>query len=423
MKALINLRALVAQVVFDVVEQGRSLSAVLPVSQSQVRDKDRALLQELAFGVLRTLPLLEWQVSQLMSRALTGKQRTVHYLILLGVYQLLYTRIPAHAVLSETVNASAALKRPAFKGLVNGVLRQFQRQQQALHQAAQQHNCRYLHPQWLLSRLQQVYPDCWQHIVQANNQRPPMWLRVNLRHISREDWLRLWQETGAIAYPDPGCPAAIRLASPVPVQVLPGFNHGWISVQDINAQRCVELLDPKDDETLVDMCAAPGGKTTHILELAPGARVLALDVDSRRLQRVQENLQRMGMQAELSACDGRYPQSWSKNQQFDRILLDAPCSATGVIRRHPDIKWLRRDTDIAQLVSLQAELLNAAWSCLKPGGTLVYATCSLLPEENQQQISGFLTATPDARLSAPVEQLLPDENQGDGFFYARLSKV
>lgn len=445
MKTPATLRALAAQLVYQVVERGQSLSTLLPVSQSVLAEKAQPLLKELTFGVLRTLPLLEWFASQLIARPLTGKQRQLHYLILLGFYQLAYSRIAPHAVVSETVNATLVLKCPALKKLVNGVLREFQRRQQTLQAAAQQQPCRYLHPDWLLLRLQQAWPDRWQQIIDANNQRPPMWLRINPRHISRDDWMQCWLQQGLqqslnsvepaddpqqhhiapaknTPWPHPQRLQAVRLEIPVPVHTLPGFTEGWLSVQDAGAQRCVELLAPQNGEHIVDLCAAPGGKTTHILELAPAAQVVAVDISDSRLKRVRDNLQRMAMQAEIIVADGCHQQQWSGNHFFDRILLDAPCSATGVIRRHPDIKWLRRDSDIGQLVALQAILLRTAWSRLKPGGTLLYATCSLLPEENQQQIQTFLAATADACLSSPMEQLFPGEDHSDGFFYARLLK-
>ena len=220
----------------------------------------------------------------------------------------------------------------------------------------------------------------------------------------------------------------MRLETPAPVHALPGFNEGWVTVQDASAQGCVNYLLPEDGEQILDLCCAPGGKTTHILEVAPQANVMAVDVDEKRLSRVYDNLKRLGMKATVKQGDGRYPKQWCGEQQFDRILLDAPCSATGVIRRHPDIKWLRRDRDIAELAQLQAEILNATWSHLKSGGTLVYATCSILPEENQQQIAAFLARTPDAVLSEtgtpekPGRQNLPGAEDGDGFFYAKLIK-
>lgn len=428
MKKTVNIRSLAAQTIEQVVEQGQSLSQVLPAVQLKVPEKDRALLQALCFGVLRTLPQLEWIVKQLMSRPMTGKQRTVHYLILVGLYQLLHTRIPAHAALAETVEGAIAIKRPAFKGLINGVLRQFQRQQETLLANAAQDESHYLHPQWLLQRLKKAYPHQWQTIVDANNQQPPMWLRVNRQHHSREEWLKLLAETGLTGTAHSQYPDAVLLETPVPVQILPGFDKGWVTVQDASAQGCVDLLAPKNDEFILDLCAAPGGKTTHILERAPTARVMAVDVDAQRIKRVHENLERLGMQAEVKQGDGRFPQQWCEGAKFDRILLDAPCSATGVIRRHPDIKWLRRDRDIAELATLQKQILEAVWPYLKSGGTLLYATCSVLPEENKDQISAFLDQHNDATLvetgdsKNPGIQNLPTVTGGDGFYYAKLIK-
>ena len=333
-----------------------------------------------------------------------------------------------YAALAETVEGAVAIKRPQLKGLINGVLRQFQRQQEALLAEFAEHENRYLHPKWLLKRLQQAWPQQWQEIVEANNQRPPMWLRVNRNHHSRDEWLALLNETGLEGFTHPDYPDAVRLATPAPVHALPGFAEGWVTVQDASAQGCMRYLQPENGERILDLCAAPGGKTTHILEVAPQAQVMAVDIDEQRLSRVYDNLKRLGVKAEVKQGDGRFPEQWCGSEQFDRILLDAPCSATGVIRRHPDIKWLRRDRDIAELAQLQAEILNAIWGHLKPGGTLVYATCSILPEENSQQIAAFLARTPDAELHAtgtpasPGQQNLPGVEEGDGFFYAKLIK-
>lgn len=428
MKKQINLRSMAAQAVEQVVEQGQSLSQILPALQQKVSDKDKALLQELCFGVLRTLPQLDWLINKLMSRPMTGKQRTVHYLIMVGFYQLLHTRIPPHAALAETVEGAVVIKRPQLKGLINGVLRQFQRQQEALQEEFNHNEARFLHPSWLLKRLQKAWPTQWESIVEANNARPPMWLRVNRNHHSRDGWLALLTEAGMEGFAHELYPDAVRLASPVPVHALPGFDQGWVTVQDASAQGCMTFLEPQNGEYILDLCAAPGGKTTHILEAAPEAQVLAVDIDEQRLSRVYDNLKRLGMKAEVKQGDGRYPAQWCGEQQFDRILLDAPCSATGVIRRHPDIKWLRRDRDIVELAKLQAEILDAVWPHLKKGGTLVYATCSVLPEENSQQIAAFLSRTPDAQLSVtgtqdhPGKQNLPAAEDGDGFFYAKLIK-
>jgi 16S rRNA (cytosine967-C5)-methyltransferase len=428
MKKNTNLRSLAALAIEQVLEQGQSLSNVLPVMQQKVADKDRALLQELSFGVLRTLSQLDWLINKLMARPMTGKQRSVHYLIMVGLYQLLHTRIPPHAALAETVEGAVAIKRPQLKGLINGVLRQFQRNQESLLEEFAATENRFLHPAWLVKRIKKAYPKQWQSVLDANNQRPPMWLRVNRNHHTRDEWLTLLEQAGMKGFAHEAYSDAVRLETPAPVFALPGFDEGWVTVQDASAQGCMNYLTPKNGEVILDLCAAPGGKTTHILEVAPAANVLAVDVDEQRLSRVYENLKRLGMKAEVKQGDGRYPSQWCGEKQFDRILLDAPCSATGVIRRHPDIKWLRRDRDIAELAQLQAEILDATWAHLKPGGTLVYATCSILPEENCEQISAFLKRTPDAALHEtgnaehPGVQNLPAAEEGDGFFYAKLIK-
>ncbi|MEA9395289.1 16S rRNA (cytosine(967)-C(5))-methyltransferase RsmB [Lelliottia amnigena] len=423
-----NLRSMAASAIEKVVEQGQSLSNILPPLQQKVSDKDKALLQELCFGVLRTLPQQEWLISKLMSRPMTGKQRTIHYLIMVGFYQLLHTRIPPHAALAETVEGAVVIKRPQLKGLINGVLRQFQRQQEELLAEFADSDQRFLHPEWLLKRLQKAYPSQWQAIVEANNQRPPMWLRVNRNHHTRDEWLALLETAEMNGFTHDAYPDAIRLASPAPVQALPGFEQGWVTVQDASAQGCMTYLEPQNGDRILDLCAAPGGKTTHIIEVAPKASVMAVDIDEQRLSRVYDNLKRLGMKAEVKQGDGRTPAQWCGDEQFDRILVDAPCSATGVIRRHPDIKWLRRDRDINELAQLQSEILDAIWPHLKPGGTLVYATCSVLPEENSQQIAAFLKRTSNATLRTtgtpdkPGIQNLPGAEDGDGFFYAKLIK-
>lgn len=423
-----NLRSAAALALSQVFDQGVSLSEALPIQQRTVAEKDRALLQEMCFGVLRTYPLLDWLVRQLMARPLSGRQAVIHYLLCVGLYQLLYLRIPDHAVLSETVQGAVTLKRAQLKNVVNGVLRQFLRQREDLLNRAKTAPCRYLHPDWLTARLQRAWPTQWETIIDANNQRPPMWLRVNRQYHTREAYLTLLQNAGITAQAHPRSPCALRLDKPWPVQQLPGFEQGWVTVQDVAAQQTIEWLEPQNGELILDLCAAPGGKTTHILETAPEAIVWAADVSAERMQRVRANLARLHQQANLIVADARQPAEWCAGQRFDRILLDAPCSATGVIRRHPDIKWLRRDSDIVSLVELQYAILTTIWPFLKPGGTLVYATCSVLPEENVEQIRRFMAEYADAQLSgtgdpaSPGLQLFPEPEGGDGFFYARLIK-
>lgn len=424
-----NLRSIAAKAIGQVLDKGQSLSVVLPELQKNISDKDKALLQELCFGTLRVLPELEWYLQQLMSKIMTGKQRPLHYLLLIGLYQLLYTRIPPHAAVAETVNGAIALKRPQMKGLINGVMRQFQRQQQELTEQAKAQADHFLHPSWLLQRIQNSYPEQWQQIIEANNQKPPMWLRVNRQHHSRDEYLKILQQANIEAFIHPEYPDALRLATPYPVMRLPGFDSGWVTVQDASAQGCIPLLEPKNDDIILDLCAAPGGKTTHILEAAPRAQVTAVDIDENRLKRITENLNRLQQQATVLRGDGRTPEAWNSGQKFDRILLDAPCSATGVIRRHPDIKWLRRNSDIDELVVLQKEIIDAIWPQLKSGGTMIYATCSILPEENKLQMDNFLQRHEDAQLvnlgddNSPYRQNLPSPDGGDGFFYAKLVKA
>ncbi len=421
-----NIRAICAQAIFNVLEDGQSLSTALTLLSHKIAEKDRALVQEICFGVMRVLPELNFYIHTLMSKVLTGKNRVLHYLLLVGIYQILYTRIPEHAAVGETVNAVNDLKKSALKGLVNGVLREFLRQQASLQQKFildnKQQTSQILHPSWLLNRLKQAYPQQWQNIINANNQKPPMWVRVNLNHYSVSEYQQLLAEQQIESEAFADLPCAIRLLSPVNVTKLPYFAEGAVTVQDLSAQYAAYLLAPKNGEQILDMCAAPGGKTTHILEIAPKANLLAVDVDASRAKRIEENLARLKQVAEVKVGDGLTPEKWCSGRQFDRILLDSPCSATGVIRRHPDIKWLRRDSDIAQLTELQHAILTNIWSYLKTDGTLVYATCSILPDENKFQIERFLKENSNAQLMGDMKQFLPTAQGGDGFFYAVLKK-
>ncbi|PSW83948.1 16S rRNA (cytosine(967)-C(5))-methyltransferase RsmB [Photobacterium damselae] len=424
-----NVRAAAAQVIYQVVDQGQSLSTALPAAQQQIKERDQALLQEICYGVLRWLPRLESITQKLMDKPLKGKQRVFHHLILVGLYQLGYMRIPAHAAVAETVNATKNLKKPQLRGLVNAILRNYQRQQQELDAQAVSHDAgKYGHPSWLLKLLKQAYPNDVDAICAANNTKAPMWLRVNRQHHNRDEYRKLLDAEGIATELHPQAGDALRLLSPCDVYKLPGFEQGWVSVQDAAAQLAIEYLQPQAGELILDCCAAPGGKTAHILEHVPSAQVVAIDCDEHRLARVHDNLQRLNLQAKVLCADARYPEKWWDGDKFDRILLDAPCSATGVIRRHPDIKWLRRGEDIAALAQLQAEIFDAMWLQLKSGGTLVYATCSITPQENRDQVSAFLTRTADATLvgseaTNPGRQILPGEENMDGFYYAVLQKA
>lgn len=425
-----NVRALAAGVIAQVLRYGCSLTTSLQGNYLTLAESDRSLLQSICFGVLRNLPRLEWYLQQLMSSSLARKRPEIHALLLVGCYQLAYTRVPGYAAINETVAGASLLKGEQFKGLVNGVLRQFLRQKDLLTQASNlPDEPMLLHPSWLLRRLQQAYPNSWQSIVEQNNRLPPLWLRVNLHLQSREEYLEKLRTVGIEGQTHPEVREAILLQNSVPVAELPGFATGAVTIQDLSAQYAASLLAPRDGEMILDLCSAPGGKASHILEYAPKARLLAVDNDPKRLDRTRENLARLGLRAELICGDATIPKEWAEGRLFDRILLDAPCSATGIIRRHPDIKWLRRSGDIPWLAAQQMAMLRAVWPYLKPGGLLLYATCSVLPEENSEQVARFLLLEPSALLEQTVGektigwQLLPDSLGGDGFFYAKLRKL
>ena len=425
-------RAVAEQIILEVLDQGKSLSTLIPEAQHQLEPKDLPLVQEITFGICRVLPRLESIIKQLVAKPLKGKTRLVHCLLLVGLYQLLYMRIPSHAAVDEVVNAAKTLKLDSFRALTNGVLRRFLREQEQILAIVDKH-WQTLHPEWFVNKIKKAYPH-WREIVEANNQRPPMWLRVNQQHIQPKDYVALLGELANQTENSTACVPdyAILLEHPVSVNQLPNFEQGWATVQDAHAQWSAELLDAQNNEMILDACAAPGGKTTHILEKAPQAVVFALDIEENRLKRVRENLARLNQTATVICGDASQPDTWlEEGVMFNRILLDAPCSATGVIRRHPDIKWLRKETDIAELVNLQAKILETLWVRLKPNGTLLYATCSILSEENSLQIQRFLENHIDAEAvemdfhgeKVTEKQFFPQLNGGDGFFYAKLKKV
>ncbi len=435
MKRKLKARVVAARVLLRVMVDGRSLSAALPQQLSTLSDPaERPLTQELCYGVMRYVVRLEAIAQQLLNKPLKRKDRDVECLILLGLYQLIYMRIPSHAVVAETVEAVNAIGKSWAKGLVNAVLRNFQRKQEAiLAQVDQTPALQYAHPQWLLTMIREPWPDEWQSIVAANNQYPPMVLRVNPAHGSRDEYLQRLQADEIAASEMANVPSAIMLAQSLDVARLPGFSAGHVSVQDGAAQLAAWLLALQPGQRVLDACSAPGGKCCHILEQQPRlAEVVAVDADEQRLQSVRENLVRIKLSANVIHGDASRPDGWWDGQQFDRILLDAPCSASGVIRRHPDIKQLRREEDIATLVVLQREILEAMWPLLAPGGLLLYATCSIFPQENHLQIERFLETHHDAKAqpitaswgrAMPVgRQILPGDEGMDGFYYAPLLK-
>jgi 16S rRNA (cytosine967-C5)-methyltransferase len=428
-------RAAAALAVHAVCHQGRSLTDALAEAPAAQDPRDTALLHELAFGTLRLLPRLQALTAILLRRPPKPADRVIEALLFVGLYQLMATRIPAHAAVSATVAAARDLQRPWVTGLINASLRRFQREQSALlERVSTSPAARWLFPDWLLQRLQRAWPQDWESIVEASNGRGPMFLRVSPLHGDSAGYASRLAAAGLQVRAVPEHPQALRLESPQAAAELPGFALGLVSVQDINAQWAARLLDPQPGETVLDACAAPGGKTAHLIENA-GAKVAvtAVDKDPARVATLEANLARLGLVATVLVGDATQPLSDWPGAPYGRILLDAPCSATGVIRRHPDIKYLRRADDIPALVQTQAAMLDGLWPLLAPGGRLLYATCSLLPEENEQQMRAFLQRCPDAselpielplgRPRAPGCQLLPAEDGGDGFYYALLKKA
>ena len=432
-----RLRAEAARAVHAVRVDGRSLDTALAYAEQHVGETDRALLRHLCYECLRHHWQLRGQLGVLLSKPLARRDAIVEDLLAIGLTQLQHTRIKPHAVVSETVEAARRLRRPRMAGLVNAVLRRYQRETPQADTPEARSN----HPAWLLAHFAADWPDQADDIVAANQQRAPMWLRINQRHGSVDDWLARHRT----AFPDlapadiePGFEAAVRLAVPQAVDELPGFGDGHVSVQDAAAQLAAPWLLHDGGERVLYACAAPGGKTAHLSELAgPAAALTAIDSDSERLERVRETLARTGGSATVLHADASNTETWWDGTPFDRILLDAPCSATGVIRRHPDIALLRRADDIDALAARQAALLASLWQVLAPGGRLLYVTCSVLAAENDHIVGRFLANQSDAHeesvlpnnnIRALMErkphgwQLLPGTRGVDGFYYASLRK-
>ena len=441
-------RAEAARVVDAVVTLGRSLDAALADAEPRLPDSELPLLRAMAYGVLRYHWRLSEHIDRYLSRPLKRRDAIIHALLAVGVYQLVDMRIGDHAAVNLTVEATRKLKRPKFAGLVNGILRAYLREPPDASDPgpADSSDVGNDHPQWLIDRIRADWPEQWPQILAANNERAPMWLRVNTRQTDAGAYLAAIEArpdaaTAVVGHLEPGLPSAVRLQQPSAVDALPGFDDGAVSVQDGAAQLAAPWLlgeSPGANERVLDLCAAPGGKSGHLLELAgPDVALTALDSDAPRLERVAETIARLGFRADVRCADAAETQSWWDGREYDRILLDAPCSASGVIRRHPDIKHLRRPGDIKALAVTQRRLLDAAWTTLRPGGRLLYVTCSVLAAENQDVIGAFLACHDDAvenRLlpnnnirALMIErsngyQVLPGTRDMDGFFFACLDK-
>jgi len=427
-----------------VLRDGQSLSGLQ--SSADIPSRDIAFARMLSFGVLRFYHRLQAQLKPLMKKSLKAKDLDVQLVMLMALYQLQYTRVPDYAVVDAAVRQIRKSKKHWAAKMVNAVLRSFIRQQAdsaAAEQAFSSDEARYAHPQWIIDRLKDDWPQHWQQILQAGNQQAPMTLRVNLQKISRDDYRQALYEQGIEATALMDMPAALVLTEAQNVRQLPGYADGWFSVQDAGAQLAAQILSPAANSRILDACAAPGGKTAHCFELQPQIELTALDIADNRLQRLVENCQRLGFAPVVLRGDASHPESWWQGQLFEKILLDVPCSASGVIRRHPDIKHLRRAEDIELLQQTQRDILLKSWELLKPGGQLLYATCSVFKVENEQQIEWFLQQRADASLnelplsvdSVDIQpgisasgraklglQLFPQDKLHDGFYYALLQK-
>jgi 16S rRNA (cytosine967-C5)-methyltransferase len=419
----------------------RALSEVLDENKNlgdsealaRIQDgRDAALARNLTYGVLRWLGALEWLAAELLARPIKNRETDVKRLVLLGLQQLWHDHTASHAAVNETTECARLLGKPWAVGLINAVLRRFLREREALLRSLEQAGMQFAHPGWLLKEIQQDWPVHWREIIAANNLQAPLWLRINRQKADEEALRGQLQAAGFATGGHAFARDAISISPAVAVNNIPGFEAGWLSVQDPAAQLARDLLDPHDGERILDACAAPGGKTAHLLESRAGLDMTVLDRQPKRIEQIEDNLDRLGLNAVTLAADAMQTESWWNGEKFHKILLDAPCSATGVIRRHPEIKWLRSNAQVDAVVKTQAGLLTALWPLLEPGGVLVYATCSILKRENSQQIQNFLAQHTDAVLEDPVvewgtagplgRQIMPGEAGMDGFFYAVLRK-
>ncbi len=420
--------------VLAAVFRGQALTEAL--NHSCVAANDPAFVQAIAYGVLRQHPRYPRLLEHLLDKPLKLGDQDVHCLLQAALYQLEGMRVPPHAAVNTSVQAARRLKKPWAAALVNAVLRRFQREGASLVAALEQETeVRYALPVWMIGQLQSDWPDDWSGLASSLGQQAPLWLRVNQGQQSRKDYVARLVKKGLTARPyrGAGLSSALVLDQAVAVEMLPGFAEGAVSVQDAGAQLATELLAPQPGDLVLDACAAPGGKSCHLLEYAQGIRLVAVDNSAERLLRVSDNLNRLGLVAECYQGDACAPAGEWSQLAYDRILLDAPCSATGVIRRHPDIKLLRRESDLPALVKTQRQALAVLWALLKPGGRLLYATCSLLSLENEAVVAAFLSQHAEAK-ELPIEadwgvarrhgrQSLPSRDPMDGFYYALLEKT
>lgn len=433
-------RHVAIKVLSNILLKKGSLSTQLARHQSSVAIEHTPLLKELCFGVCHQYPKLNSIGLHLLAHPFEEKDTDLYALLLLGFYQLTYMNIPDHAAINESVEACRHLDKEWATKLINAVLRRYQREErEIIEQLIKMPSIEFNHPKWLVKRFKKHWPEQFERIITSSNSRAPMCIRVNDQQVSRETYINKLKERGIDCSKGLYSPSSLYLKEPVGINQLPFFQIGEVSIQDEAAQLSAHILSPENGDRVLDACAAPGGKTGHLLEVSPSIELTAVELESWRLEKIESNLDRLSYQANLICADASDLAAWWNKNPFDKILLDVPCSATGVIRRNPDIKINRKPADIEELVVIQKAILNNVWQTLKPDGYMLYATCSLLPEENELQIANFLTNQKDAR-EVPLDslngtlrsdwgvevshgkQLFPNESGHDGFYYCLLKK-
>ena len=425
-------RFIAIKVLSRVLQKGESLSTAIPKEIKNLDERDRPLVQALVYGVLRWRWTLDSILSKHIKKPLKAKDQDVYIILMLGAFQLLWMRTPDYAAVDGAVKSSLKIKKKWSKGFINAILRQIIRERDEIDYA-ENIEAKYSHPQWLIKRIKSDWPESWHDILNQANEEAPMTLRIDTHQTSLADYKKQLNEVELDGLEIDSVSTALVLEQAADVFRLPGFEEGRVSVQDGAAQLAAHLIQLEPEQKVLDACAAPGGKTAHMLQTEPSIKVDAVDISELRLERVEENLERLNLQANLITSDISQPKEWWDEEQYDRILLDAPCSATGVIRRHPDIKSLRWETDIEDLAATQKEIIDAVWPTLKSGGLMLYATCSILKAENEEQVVAFLNRTEDAE-EIKIEalwgheqkagrQILTGEQKMDGFYYALIRKI
>ncbi len=428
-----NLRAIAALIICKIAFEGKSLSECLRLETAKIKNpKDKAFVKAVCFGVLRKFYYYDFLAKHYLEKPFKEADQDLHCLLMVGLFQLLEMRVPDHAAVSETVSGAAKLKKPWSKSLINAILRNIDKEKIAAINTLTK-EAYYNHPMWIQEKIKQDWPAEFRTILEVNNEHPPFSLRVNLQKTSRDNYINTLSAKNMQASPIQDTPGGIVLETPVDVEKLPGFKEGLVSVQDGAAQLATGLLKLEPKLRVLDACAAPGGKTAHILETEPSTDLVAIDVDQSRLDLIKENLTRLKLSAKLICADAADVDKWWDGNKFDRVLLDAPCTGSGVIRRNPDIKIIRREQDIENLNLIQHKLLENIWKVLKPGGLLVYVTCSIFPEENYKVLKDFTDKHNDAFEIKIKEywgqdcevgkQVLPGKNGMDGFYFACLRKL